>query len=361
MPPGKFKSEILLAYETKGSNLRPFKMTRVLLRVDWEKDDESDIESELDLDDFEDEDFGFKLVEMAEKEDVKDLDWLPPRLRVVQREKKGYRLKTSILDGEREKHNFTYLFVNLAYRNRILVGEVLCSVKKFLDELLDTALNGDMGRSRNGCSRSLTRKFTYSLSFSAPLKIFLTSWMRAPGASQWSLLWLRTRTSIVTLRDWRQRGFGAGGKAKTSRSTGASRSTGVSRSTGTMGFKIGQGEGGENSSERMLHRGAKAHAGNILVLAATDGGKILASGVQAHRAPSSVRWYYMRIKSQSQVQVLGMNFVIVFLVRVRLSTITIFWHDKRIRGIKRLNALFTEITNTRFPGQHSENTVKARI
>ncbi|KAJ7913786.1 hypothetical protein B0H13DRAFT_2325921 [Mycena leptocephala] len=59
------------------------------LRVDWEKDDESDIESELDLDDFEVEDFGFKLVEMAEKEDVKDLDWLPPRLRVVQREKKG--------------------------------------------------------------------------------------------------------------------------------------------------------------------------------------------------------------------------------------------------------------------------------
>ncbi|KAJ7884263.1 hypothetical protein B0H13DRAFT_1890044 [Mycena leptocephala] len=50
------------------------------MRVDWENDDESDIESELDQDDFEDEDFSISLLEIAEKEDAKDLDWLPPRL-----------------------------------------------------------------------------------------------------------------------------------------------------------------------------------------------------------------------------------------------------------------------------------------
>lgn len=58
-------------------------------RVDWENEGESDIESELDLDDFEDEELGLNLVEMAEREDEKDLDWLPPNLCLKQRERKG--------------------------------------------------------------------------------------------------------------------------------------------------------------------------------------------------------------------------------------------------------------------------------
>jgi hypothetical protein len=53
------------------------------MKVDWENDDESDIESELDLDDFDNEEFGINPLEMAEREDSKDLDWLPPRLRRV--------------------------------------------------------------------------------------------------------------------------------------------------------------------------------------------------------------------------------------------------------------------------------------
>jgi hypothetical protein len=59
------------------------------MRVDWENDNESDIESEADLDDFDDEEFGINLLEMAEKEDPKDLDWLPPKLRALQMRKKG--------------------------------------------------------------------------------------------------------------------------------------------------------------------------------------------------------------------------------------------------------------------------------
>jgi hypothetical protein len=59
------------------------------MRVDWEHEDESDVESEVDLDDFGDEEFGVKLAEMVEKEDAKDLDWLPPRLRVKLQERKG--------------------------------------------------------------------------------------------------------------------------------------------------------------------------------------------------------------------------------------------------------------------------------
>jgi hypothetical protein len=59
------------------------------MKVDWENDNESDHESEIDLDDFEDEEFGISLLKMAEKEDSKDLDWLPPRLRVLQKERKG--------------------------------------------------------------------------------------------------------------------------------------------------------------------------------------------------------------------------------------------------------------------------------
>ncbi|KAJ7851140.1 hypothetical protein B0H14DRAFT_3451531 [Mycena olivaceomarginata] len=57
------------------------------MRVDWENDDESDIESEADLDDFDDEEFGIDLLEMAEKEDPKDLDWLPPKLQALQMRK----------------------------------------------------------------------------------------------------------------------------------------------------------------------------------------------------------------------------------------------------------------------------------
>jgi len=59
------------------------------MRVDWENDDESDIESEVDLDDFDDEEFGINLLEMAEKEDPKDLDWLPPKLQALQMRRKG--------------------------------------------------------------------------------------------------------------------------------------------------------------------------------------------------------------------------------------------------------------------------------
>jgi len=58
-------------------------------RVDWENEGESDIESELDLDDFEDEEMGLKLADMAEREDALDLDWLPPNLRIKHRERKG--------------------------------------------------------------------------------------------------------------------------------------------------------------------------------------------------------------------------------------------------------------------------------
>ncbi|KAJ6544077.1 hypothetical protein B0H19DRAFT_1076244 [Mycena capillaripes] len=58
------------------------------MQVDWENDNESDIESELDLDDFDDEEFSLNLVEMAEKEEVKDLDWVPSHLQVKLKERK---------------------------------------------------------------------------------------------------------------------------------------------------------------------------------------------------------------------------------------------------------------------------------
>ncbi|KAJ7586640.1 hypothetical protein C8J56DRAFT_891519 [Mycena floridula] len=57
-------------------------------RVNWEhEDEESDVE-ELDLDDFDDEEFGIRLVEMAEQHDAKDLDWLPQKLHVKTKERK---------------------------------------------------------------------------------------------------------------------------------------------------------------------------------------------------------------------------------------------------------------------------------
>ncbi|KAJ6577780.1 hypothetical protein B0H19DRAFT_1062359 [Mycena capillaripes] len=72
------------------------------MKVDWENEDESDMESEIDQDDFEDEEFGIRLLEMAEKEDSKDLDWLPPRLRVLQTEHKarpqGYNTKPDAMN-----------------------------------------------------------------------------------------------------------------------------------------------------------------------------------------------------------------------------------------------------------------------
>ncbi|KAJ7882736.1 hypothetical protein B0H14DRAFT_3128725, partial [Mycena olivaceomarginata] len=58
------------------------------LRVDWENEGESDIESEVDLDEFDDEEFTLRLADMAEKEDLKDPDWLPPSLQVKFRERK---------------------------------------------------------------------------------------------------------------------------------------------------------------------------------------------------------------------------------------------------------------------------------
>ncbi|KAF8196618.1 hypothetical protein K438DRAFT_1672729 [Mycena galopus ATCC 62051] len=58
------------------------------LRVDWEHEDDSDVESEIDLDDFDDEEFTLRLAEMAEKEDSKDSDWLPPNLRIKIKERK---------------------------------------------------------------------------------------------------------------------------------------------------------------------------------------------------------------------------------------------------------------------------------
>ncbi|KAJ7904884.1 hypothetical protein B0H13DRAFT_1881561 [Mycena leptocephala] len=42
----------------------------------------------MNQDEFEDEDFSISLLEMAEKEDAKDLDWLPPRLRDMRDRKK---------------------------------------------------------------------------------------------------------------------------------------------------------------------------------------------------------------------------------------------------------------------------------
>jgi hypothetical protein len=59
------------------------------MRVDWENEGKSDVDSELDLDDLEDEDLSLKLADMAEREDVLDLDWLPPNLRVKHRERRG--------------------------------------------------------------------------------------------------------------------------------------------------------------------------------------------------------------------------------------------------------------------------------
>ncbi|KAF8208560.1 hypothetical protein K438DRAFT_1754445 [Mycena galopus ATCC 62051] len=62
------------------------------LRVDWEHEDDSDVESEIDLDDFDDEEFTLRLAEMAEKEDSKDSDWLPPNLRIKIKERKDQDL-----------------------------------------------------------------------------------------------------------------------------------------------------------------------------------------------------------------------------------------------------------------------------
>jgi hypothetical protein len=59
------------------------------LWVDWENEGESDIELEVDLDEFDNEEFTFWVADMAEKEDLKDPDWLPPSLQVKFRERKG--------------------------------------------------------------------------------------------------------------------------------------------------------------------------------------------------------------------------------------------------------------------------------
>ncbi|KAJ6528980.1 hypothetical protein B0H19DRAFT_1083319 [Mycena capillaripes] len=72
------------------------------MKVDWENEDESDMESEIDQDDFEDEEFDIRLLEMAEKGDSKALDWLPPRLRVLRTEQKarpqGYNTKPDAMN-----------------------------------------------------------------------------------------------------------------------------------------------------------------------------------------------------------------------------------------------------------------------
>ena len=54
------------------------------MRVDWENEDDSDIESEEDLDDFDDEEFGASLAEMVEAEDAKDMECTHSSLQNVQ-------------------------------------------------------------------------------------------------------------------------------------------------------------------------------------------------------------------------------------------------------------------------------------
>ncbi|KAJ7249144.1 hypothetical protein B0H12DRAFT_1122899 [Mycena haematopus] len=71
------------------------------MRVDWENEDESDIQSEVDLDEFEDEELGVNLVEMAEQEDEKDLDWLRLSTRF---DRKSSRLGSS----EAERPSFCF-------------------------------------------------------------------------------------------------------------------------------------------------------------------------------------------------------------------------------------------------------------
>ena len=66
-------------------------------RIDWEREDhngssKSDIdlnENVTDFNDLEDEEFVQRLIEMAMKEDEKDMDWVPARLRTKERVKKG--------------------------------------------------------------------------------------------------------------------------------------------------------------------------------------------------------------------------------------------------------------------------------
>ena len=57
------------------------------LKLDFEHEyeggstDESDVDEDGELEAFSDEEFGQRLVEMAAKEDDKDLDWIPEQLR----------------------------------------------------------------------------------------------------------------------------------------------------------------------------------------------------------------------------------------------------------------------------------------
>lgn len=62
------------------------------LRVDWageDEEDNTDVDDELDDDGWDDEEFGMRLAEMAEREDGKDSDWIPAKLKAKIMKKKG--------------------------------------------------------------------------------------------------------------------------------------------------------------------------------------------------------------------------------------------------------------------------------
>ncbi|KAJ7577287.1 hypothetical protein C8J56DRAFT_1061420 [Mycena floridula] len=54
----------------------------------WEQEDEESDDDELDVDDFDDGEFAIQLVEMIEKQDAKDLDWVPAGLCLKVKERK---------------------------------------------------------------------------------------------------------------------------------------------------------------------------------------------------------------------------------------------------------------------------------
>ena len=58
---------------------------------DCSSTDESDIDEEVELDVLNDEGFGRRLVEMVEKEDGKDPDWIPERLQRKMRQRAAQR------------------------------------------------------------------------------------------------------------------------------------------------------------------------------------------------------------------------------------------------------------------------------
>jgi hypothetical protein len=63
------------------------------IRTNWEEEDsaplDSDLDDQLELDIWDDEDLAEKLEEMLMKADVEDCDWLPPRLQQQKNQRKG--------------------------------------------------------------------------------------------------------------------------------------------------------------------------------------------------------------------------------------------------------------------------------